>query len=67
MKKTLLLFSIIFTLFCIPALAQKQIIKGLVTDNKGNALEGVTVKNSNTKAMTNTNKNGTFSISANNN
>lgn len=44
MKKTLILFSLIFTLFCIPAIAQKQTIKGLVTDNKGTALEGVTVK-----------------------
>jgi iron complex outermembrane receptor protein len=50
-----------------PALAQKQSIKGLVTDNKGNALEGVTVKNSDTKAVTNTSKNGTFTINANSN
>ena len=67
MKKTLILFSFIFTLFCMPALAQKQSIKGLVTDNKGNALEGVTVKNSDTKALTNTSKNGTFTINANSN
>ena len=67
MKKTLILCSFIFTLFCMPALAQKQSIKGLVTDNKGNALEGVTVKNSDTKAVTNTSKNGTFTINANSN
>lgn len=67
MKKTLLLLSFIFTLFCIPSFAQKQNIKGSVTDNKGNALEGVTVKNNDTKAVTNTNKNGNFTISANNN
>ena len=67
MKKTLILFSLIFTLFCIPAIAQKQTIKGLVTDNKGTALEGVTVKNTSSKAVTNTNKNGTFTINANSN
>ena len=67
MKKTLILCSFVFTLFCLPALAQKQSIKGLVTDNKGTALEGVTVKNSNTKAATTSNKNGTFSITANSN
>ncbi len=67
MKKRLILCSFIFTLFCMPALAQKQSIKGLVTDNKGIALEGVTVKNSNTKAATTSNKNGTFSITANSN
>ncbi|NBR57052.1 MAG: carboxypeptidase regulatory-like domain-containing protein [Chitinophagia bacterium] len=67
MKKTSILFSFIFTLFCLSAIAQKQSIKGWVTDNKGNALEGVTVKNSNTKAATTSNKNGTFSITANSN
>ena len=67
MKKTCILFSFIFTFFCLSAIAQKQTIKGLVTDNKGTALEGVTVKNSGSKAVTNTNKNGTFTINANSN
>ena len=67
MRKTLILCSFVFTLFCLPALAQKQSIKGLVTDNKGTALEGVTVKNSATKVATNTNKNGSFTIIANSN
>ena len=67
MKKRLILCSFIFTLFCMPALAQKQSIKGLVTDNKGIALEGVTVKNITTKALANSNKNGSFTISASNN
>lgn len=65
MKKTLILFTLIFNLCYIPSFAQKQNIKGLVTDNKGNALEGVNVKSTDTKAVTNTNKNGNFSISAN--
>ena len=67
MKKTRILFSFIFTLFCLSAVAQKQTIKGWVNDHKGNALEGVTVKNSNTKAVANTNKNGSFTIIANSN
>lgn len=67
MKKRLILCSFIFTLFCMPALAQKQSIKGLVTDNKGITLEGVTIKNITTKALANSNKNGSFTISASNN
>ena len=67
MKKTSILFSFIFTLFCLSAVAQKQTIKGWVNDHKGNALEGVTVKNSNTKAVASTNKNGSFTIIASSN
>ena len=66
-KNAVILCSFVFTLFCIPALAQNQNVKGSVTDLKGNILEGVTVKNMDTKAVTNTNKNGTFSISVNTN
>ncbi|MCX6331897.1 MAG: TonB-dependent receptor [Bacteroidetes bacterium] len=64
-NKALLLFSFIFTLICLPAIAQKQSIKGLVTDNKGNALEGVSVKVIPNNAMTTTSKNGSFTITAN--
>ena len=63
-NKALLLFSFIFTLICLPAIAQKQSIKGIVTDNKGNALEGVSVKVMPNNATTTTSKNGSFTITA---
>ena len=66
-KKTLILFSFIFTLFCLPAIAQKQSIKGIVTDNKGNALDGVSVKVMTTNATTTTSKNGSYTITASTN
>jgi iron complex outermembrane receptor protein len=44
--------------------AQTQAIKGKITDNKGNALEGVTIKLANSKTNAISAKNGTYSINA---
>ncbi len=66
-KKIHFLSVILLTLFTISSYAQKQSIKGKVIDNKGNALEGVTIKVANEKTTTMSSKDGSFSIVANNN
>jgi iron complex outermembrane receptor protein len=61
------LFLVFFSLFSLNGFAQSQTIKGLVSDSKGNALEGVTIKVVASKAVTTSSKNGSFSIVANTN
>ena len=58
------LFLLVCTLLSLGAWAQKESIKGIVRDAKGNPLEGVTVKDASTKAVTITNNIGTYSINA---
>ena len=58
------LFLLVCTLLSLGAWAQKESIKGIVRDAKGNPLEGVTVKDASTKAVTITNNTGTYSINA---
>ena len=67
LKKHSILSVILLTLFTISSFAQKQNFKGKVIDNKGNALEGVTIKVANEKTTTMSSKDGSFSISADNN
>jgi len=59
------LFLVFFTLFSLNGFAQNQTIKGVVSDSKGNALEGVTIKVVASKAITTSSKNGSFSIAVN--
>ena len=61
------LFLVLFSLLTLNSFAQNQTIKGVVSDSKGNALEGVTIKVTNSKTVTTSNKNGSFSIVASNN
>jgi len=61
------LFLVFFSLFSLNGFAQSQTIKGVVSDSKGNALEGVTIKVVASKAVTTSSKNGSFSIAANTN
>jgi iron complex outermembrane receptor protein len=61
------LFLVFFSLLTLNSFAQNQTIKGVVTDSKGNALEGVTIKVANSKTVTTSNKNGSFTIAANTN
>ncbi|MEY4052936.1 MAG: TonB-dependent receptor [Chitinophagia bacterium] len=61
------LFLVFFSLLSLISSGQNQIFKGIVSDSKGNALEGVTIKVVASKAFTTTNKNGSFSITANTN
>jgi iron complex outermembrane receptor protein len=63
LKKVLVLALIVFC--SIPSFAQNQKIAGTVVDNKGTALEGVTVKIQVSNAFTTTNKSGAFTINAN--
>ena len=58
------LFLLVCTLLSLGAWAQKESIKGTVRDAKGNPLEGVTVKDASSKAVTLTNNTGTYSINA---
>ena len=50
------LFLVIALLLSFSVFAQKETIKGLVRDAKGNALEGVTIKVANSKAVATSNK-----------
>jgi iron complex outermembrane receptor protein len=59
------LFLVFFSLFSLNGFAQSQTIKGVVSDSKGNALEGVTIKVVASKAVTTSSKNGSFSIAVN--
>jgi len=61
------LFLVVTTLLSFGVFAQKEAVKGLVRDTKGNALEGVTIKVANSKVVTTSNKNGTYTINANTN
>jgi iron complex outermembrane receptor protein len=61
------LFLVFFSFLTLNSFAQNQTIKGVVTDSKGNALEGVTIKVANSKTVTTSNKNGSFTIAANTN
>jgi len=61
------LFLVFFSLLTLNSFAQNQTIKGVVSDSKGNALEGVTIKVANSKTVTTSNKNGSFTIAANTN
>ena len=63
-KKLILPFSLVLTLLSMTTFAQKQTAKGTITDNKGNALEGVTVKALSSKALAASGKNGSFSVNA---
>ena len=56
------IFLLVCTFLSLGAWAQKDNIKGTVRDAKGNPLEGVTVKDANSKAITLTNNTGTYSI-----
>jgi len=58
---------VFFSLLTLNSFAQNQTIKGVVSDSKGNALEGVTIKVANSKTVTTSNKNGSFTIAANTN
>jgi len=61
------LFVVFFSLLTLNSFAQNQTIKGVVTDSKGNGLEGVTIKVAASKNVTSSNKNGSFTIVANTN
>ena len=65
--KLITLFLVFFSLLTLSSFAQNQTIKGVVSDSKGNALEGVTIKVTNSKTVTTSNKNGSFAIAANTN
>jgi iron complex outermembrane receptor protein len=54
----------LFVLFTLGTFAQTQKVTGTVTDNKGNPLDGVTVKSTSGKAVVTTNKTGVFVINA---
>jgi iron complex outermembrane receptor protein len=51
-------------LFTFGAFAQAQKVTGSVSDNKGNPLDGVTVKSTSGKSVVTTDKNGVFTINA---
>ena len=53
-----------FLLLLIPAFAQKQTVKGKITDKSGNPLEDVSVLIKSTRTGTATDKDGNFSIDA---
>ncbi len=59
------LFLAIALLLSFNVFAQKETIKGWVRDAKGNALEGVTIKVANSKAVATSNKTGAYTINAN--
>ena len=61
------LFLVFFSFLTLNSFAQNQTIKGVVSDSKGNALEGVTIKVVASKNVTTSNKNGSFTIVANTN
>jgi iron complex outermembrane receptor protein len=61
------LFLLVCTLLSFQIFAQKETIKGIVRDAKGNTLEGVTIKVANSKIVTATNKTGNYSINTNTN
>jgi len=63
--KLITLFLVFFSLLTLSSFAQKETMKGVITDAKGNALEGVTIKVVASKAVTTSSKNGSFSIAAN--
>ena len=58
------LFLVAAILLSFSVFAQKETIKGLVRDAKGNALEGVTIKVANSKVVTTSNKTGSYTINA---
>ena len=58
---------VFFSFLTLNSFAQSQTIKGVVSDSKGNALEGVTIKVVASKNVTTSNKNGSFTIVANTN
>jgi iron complex outermembrane receptor protein len=58
---------VFFSFLTLNSFAQNQTIKGVVSDSKGNALEGVTIKVVASKNVTTSNKNGSFAIVANTN
>jgi TonB-linked SusC/RagA family outer membrane protein len=62
MRKLILLLSAVFV-FVLHTTAQNQTITGKVTEEKGTPLEGVSVTTANGKQGTQTEKDGTFSIS----
>jgi iron complex outermembrane recepter protein len=66
-RKLTPLFLLVCTLLSFQVFAQKETIKGIVRDAKGNTLEGVTIKVANSKIVTATNKTGNYSINANTN
>jgi iron complex outermembrane receptor protein len=64
-KKLAAFFSLlVFAFSTLTATAQTQIIKGKITDSKGNALEGVTIKLAKSKTNAISAKNGTYTINA---
>ena len=60
-------FLLVCTLLSFQIFAQKETVKGIVRDTKGNTLEGVTIKVANSNLVTTTNKTGNYSINANTN
>jgi len=62
MRKLILILSAVF-IFLLNAAAQNRTISGKVTDEKGAAIEGVTVTSSDGKQGTQTDKSGNYSIS----
>jgi len=66
-RKLTPLFLLVCTLLSFQVFSQKETIKGIVRDAKGNTLEGVTIKVANSKIVTATNKTGNYSINANTN
>jgi iron complex outermembrane receptor protein len=66
-RKLTPLFLLVCSLLSFQVFAQKETIKGIVRDAKGNTLEGVTIKVANSKIVTATNKTGNYSINANTN
>lgn len=62
MRKLILILSAVF-IFILNAAAQNRTISGKVTDEKGAAIEGVTVTSSDGKQGTQTDKSGNYSIS----
>jgi iron complex outermembrane receptor protein len=63
-KLTAFFGLLIFAFSTLTVAAQTQTIKGKITDSKGNALEGVTIKLANSKTNAISAKNGTYSINA---
>ncbi len=62
MRKLILIVSAVFV-FVLNAAAQNRTVTGKVTDEKGAPLEGVSITSPNGKQGTQTDKDGTFSIS----
>ena len=62
MRKTILILSAVFV-FILNAAAQNRTISGKVTDEKGTALEAVSVTSADGKQGTQTDKDGKFSLS----